>query len=219
MSHRSHSRNTMSSRHRRTQEARVPRYNPKVMPENTSVYTPGQAPTVSHSNYALVSCPDSTFSGLAPCWSTVPSAFYPGNDDSHLATLSIDPLALSNVPYIDSDICSASSYDVDSSYDAYTSQATVPLTQMASISPPLSQAEAVSQDLRASPIQSGVYHPYADTWVHGMLTPPADPICPDGLDLIDPGRPEYSFSPLPDPISECEFLGVSKIQPYRSGQL
>lgn len=54
---------------------------------------------------------------------------------------------------------------------------------------------------------------YPDPWVNGMpLTPPEDPMF-ENLDLFAPAKNEpMVFAPLPEPATECEFLGVSKLQ-------
>lgn len=135
----------------------------------------------------------------APSWEDS-SSFYPGPSGAPFGSLSVHPMALSNIPYVATTMSEAPCYD-------------------ASMSLPTSQAGFYTQDmLQTSPLDVNHFPNLTDTFRHGYPTPPDDIFHREIQELFLPEDVDQNidFEPLPEAESECEFLGPAKNQPYRS---
>ena len=204
------------SKTRHSVKAQKPRHIPRTGPQATSQFTSHVSP-MAQPNFALASgapeyCPE-----LLTCWPSVTEPFYPGNDSTYIPTSSVAPTDLTNTSYLGA----MANYDVDSSSTVMSSGSSG--STKTCISPPMSEAEILYPELyRTSPAHLGIdqFSSYTDHWVHPSAlppTPPADTIF-DDLDLFNTGKnDQINFATLPEPaMPECEYLGVSKLQFFRS---
>lgn len=187
---------------------RNPRHTPRTIPQATNIYT-SQLPHMAEPNYALVSAPTNYFHSAAPCLPPGDDPFFSGNDGAYIPTSAVAPMDLNMWDLITDcpmDNTSGSSSSSGSSK---------------SLSPPMTEAELLQTDLYRATDFPGVdqFTHYPDPWIpmNGFPpTPPVDPMfdIPDmfGTSKNDP----MAFAALPEPATECEYLGVSKLQFARS---
>lgn len=219
MSIRRKSPNMPPTRTRTSVEAhkRMPRHISGTISPTTYAAHPSYLSDMSASQFELVSGPAEFYPQVTSCWTSVTDAFYPGSDSAHIPTLSVAPGDLTHQPAFDASLDVAMMYEASSSSASSSSGS----SSRSSISPPLTEAEIVSCVSGYHPATTQPttfpYSQYPDpAWInHGMPTPP---LFPDTMDLFDSGKDDRSmFEPLPEPVQECEYLGVSKLQFARSG--
>lgn len=153
-----------------------------------------------HPGFALASGSPDLYPEVSQYWPVMSDNFFSGNDSAHIPALSVAPTELTNQPYWDS----TTRYDLDSS------SASSGASSKSCISPPMSEAEMMHVDIFQSPVDQFAYCSY-----EMPLTPPADPF--DSMELFGNSKTDpMVFHPLPEPATECEYLGVSKLQFSRS---
>lgn len=194
----------MPSRTRTSVEAHQnPRYTPRTLPQATHMYT-AQLP---NTNYVAVSGLQGYYDMTAPCMS-MDDAYFPGNDRSYIPTSAIAPTDLTNWEMAD---CS-----LDDSSDSSGSSTE-------SRSPPMTGAEVLHTDVYPTADFHVVDHfdQYPiDPWIPMNGLPPTPPMDStfDIPDMFATSKNDFiAFPPLPESATECEYLGVSKLQFSRSG--
>lgn len=179
----------------------VPRHTPRTLPQSTHLYT--QIPNISPS-YQYVSVAPSNMSMMSSCLPLGDDAFYPGNDGSYIPASNVAPTDLTFLGSI-------TPYDMDtlSRTTSSTLSNTIP-------SPPLTEAEMFQNELYATTdlhLGVGQFVSYQDPWIAsaGPPTPPEDDF--DIPDMFCSNKNDVAaFSALPEPATECEYLGVSSLQ-------
>ncbi|KAK5086373.1 hypothetical protein LTR05_003541 [Lithohypha guttulata] len=153
-------------------------------------------------NYHVVPSASIYFPEMTSCLPVGDDTSFPGNDGSYIPTSGVAPTDLTFIHPLgpcDSDTSGPSSGPLAKPF-----------------SPPMTEAEIAQAELyHTTGIDSGMAHLscYPDQWVMQLPpTPPADPMF-EIPDLFDTGRTDsLAFEPLPEPATECEYLGVSKLQ-------
>lgn len=133
---------------------------------------------------------------VAP-WMT--DSFYSGIDSNHIPALSVAPTDLTNLPYWD---------HVNPGYDFDSQSASSAASAKSCISPAMVEAEMMHVDMHfQSPMDPfGSYH--------GAMppTPPED----FDLELFDISKNDLMDVPSSAETTECEYLGPSPLQFYKS---
>lgn len=209
MSSRKSSSNMLPSRTRLPSAAQQkPRHIPTSLPQSTAVYTQYLS-NMAEPNYHVVPSASIYFPEMTSCLPVGDDTSFPGNDGSYIPTSGVAPTDLTFIHPLgpcDSDTSSSSSEPLAKPF-----------------SPPMTEAEIAQAELyHTTGIDSGMAHLscYPDQWVMQLPpTPPADPMF-EIPDMFDTGRTDsLAFEPLPEPATECEYLGVSKLQFSRSDHL
>lgn len=189
-----------SSRPRTSVEAtRKPRHTSRTQlePVNTSFSTHYPSAMTQTSYLPAPGSPD-FYSGDNQCWSMMTNSFYPGNDSAHIPTLSVAPTDLTHQP------C----WEAMTTYEPDMSSVSSGLSSKSCITPPLSQAEMLPYDVFQPSLDHSMdqydYYPDRYMTLPEPLTPPEDPM----FEMHTNDKNES----LVFPDTECEYMGVSKIQ-------
>lgn len=190
---------TMLPTRKRT-SVEAPRHIPRTVPQAPNLYTT-QMPIVQP-NYATVSGPIADFPAYPACY-PYGDNFYSPNDGSYIPASAVAPMDLS---------C----WEVNTSQTSSSGS-----SSLKSLSPPMSEAEMLHCDVYPTAddhLGMDQFSQYPDPWlVPGCPpTPPPDPMF-DIPDMFNTGKADLTdFNLLPDTATECEYLGVSKLQFSRS---
>lgn len=186
--------------------ADAPRHVPRTMPQNTHIYT--QIPNMSPASYHHAPIASGNVS-MSSCIPLGDDAFYhPGNDGSYIPASNVAPTALTFLDTI-------TPYDIDTLSRTSSSSLSSTLP-----SPPMTEAEIFQSEFYpTTDLQLGIGHfaSYPDPWVTtaGPPTPPEDLF--DMPDMFCSSKNDnMAFPTLPEPATECEYLGVSALQFARS---
>ena len=172
------------------------RHPSRTMSQVSRSYIP-EVPVLTQQHYRYVTSAPAQVSMMAPCLPISDNIFYPSNDGSYIPTSNVAPAALT---FLDS----MTPYDMDI-YSKTSPSSTS--TSSTSSSPPMSEAEMYQGEMYAVPDLGMEPFIYTDPWVtHMPLTPPEDPMF-DMPELFCTSKADPNF-----PVTECEYLGVSKLQ-------
>ena len=183
-----------------------PRHTPRTVPQASKTFAP-HMPSMTHPNYAIVTGAPELFPELASCMPDGHDAFYSGNDGSYIPTSVVAPTDLSFMHNM-------GSYELDVASGSISGSSTK------SFSPLMTEAEILQSEVyQTANTTSGMdqFSYYSDPWMQLPPTPPAEQMF-DVSDMFSTGKNDVTFETLPDSATECEYLGVSKLQFSRSGR-
>lgn len=153
--------------------------------------------------FVLTSGPPDFYPEVSQCWPVMTEGFYSGSDSAHIPALSVAPTDLTH------------HWDpMATMYDLELSSASSGSSSKSSYSPPMSGAEMMPINLYHSPMEQ--YEHYPGQMATGSLTSPTEPSLFGDLEFFSNDRNDPMVMSLSEPVNECEYLGVSKLQFSRS---
>lgn len=193
-----------SSRPRTSVEAsRKSRQSSRTQPDPiTTSFSSHVSSGMTQPSYVLASGSPDFYLGDNQCWSMANDHFYTGNDSAHIPTLSVAPTDLTHQPCWEG----MTMFDSSSTSSGSTSNSCV--------SPPSSEIEIMPYDVYQPSVEHYEHYAYPDRYMPDVMTPPEDPM----FEMFGNNKNDcMPFGPFPEsrnsePETECELLGLSKLQ-------